>query len=58
MTKNEEKEVKKPGTALQEINLSSPGANLESYINSIHGIGILLLKKRKNLQKIFIIETM
>ena len=30
MSKKEEKEVKKPGTALQEINLSSPGANLES----------------------------
>ena len=49
MTKNEAKEVKKPGTALQEINLSSPGANLESYINSIHGIGILSPEEEKKL---------
>ena len=49
MTKNEAKEVKKPGTALQEINLSSPGANLESYINSIHRIGILSPEEEKKL---------
>ena len=49
MTKTEGKEVKKPGTALQEINLSSPGANLESYINSIHGIGILTPEEEKKL---------
>ena len=49
MTKNEAKEVKKPGTALQEINISSPGANLESYINSIHGIGILSPEEEKKL---------
>ena len=49
MTKKELKKEKTPGTALQEINLSSPGANLASYINSIHGIGILTPEEEKKL---------
>ena len=41
MTKKGIKKDIKPGTSLQEANIASPGANLESYLKSIHNIGIL-----------------
>ena len=49
MAKKEKKEDLKPGTSLQEIDVSSPGGNLASYINSIHSIGILSSEEEKKL---------
>ena len=49
MAKKTKKKEIKPGTSLQEMDVSSPGGNLESYINSIHGIGILSSEEEKKL---------
>ena len=49
MVKKTKKKEIKPGTSLQEMDVSSPGGNLESYINSIHGIGILSSEEEKKL---------
>ena len=46
------KEIKKPtaqGSSLQKMDISSPGANLESYINSIHNVGILSREDERKL---------
>jgi len=49
MVKKTKKKEIKPGTSLKEMDVSSPGGNLESYINSIHGIGILSSEEEKKL---------
>ena len=49
MAKKTKKKEIKPGTSLQEMDIASPGGNLESYINSIHGIGILSSEEEKKL---------
>ena len=49
MTKKTKKEQIKPGTSLQEMDIASPGGNLESYINSIHNIGILTPEQERKL---------
>ena len=49
MAKKTKKKEIKPGTSLQEMEIASPGGNLESYINSIHGIGILSSEEEKKL---------
>ena len=49
MTKKTKKEEIKPGTSLQEMDIASPGGNLESYINSIHNIGILTREQERKL---------
>ena len=49
MAKKTNKEEIKPGTSLQEMDIASPGGNLESYINSIHNIGILSSEEEKKL---------
>ena len=49
MAKKTKKKEIKPGTSLQEIDVASPGGNLESYINSIHSIGILSSEEEKKL---------
>ena len=49
MAKKTKKEEIKPGTSLQEMDIASPGGNLESYINSIHNIGILSSEEEKKL---------
>ena len=49
MAKKTKKEEVKPGTSLQEMDIASPGGNLESYINSIHNIGILSSEEEKKL---------
>ena len=35
MAKNKEKQTVKPEMSLQEINISSPGGNIESYLNCL-----------------------
>ena len=49
MAKKTNKEEIKPGTSLQEMDIASPGGNLEYYINSIHNIGILSSEEEKKL---------
>ena len=49
MSEKKKKKNKKAGTSLQEINISSPGSNLQSYISSVHGIGILSAEEEKKL---------
>ena len=49
MAKNKEKQTVKPEMSLQEINISSPGGNIESYLNSIHKIGILSPEEERKL---------
>jgi len=49
MTKKEINKDKEPGTSLQEMNISSPGANLDSYISTIHNIGILSREEERKL---------
>ncbi len=49
MAKKVKKEQPKPGTSLQEMDIASPGGNLESYINSIHNIGILSPEQERKL---------
>ena len=49
MSEKKKKKNKKTGTSLQEINISSPGSNLQSYISSVHGIGILSAEEEKKL---------
>ena len=49
MSERKKKKNKKAGTSLQEINISSPGSNLQSYISSVHGIGILSAEEEKKL---------
>ena len=49
MSEKKKKNNKKTGTSLQEINISSPGSNLQSYISSVHGIGILSAEEEKKL---------
>ena len=48
-TKKTKKAEIKPGTSLQEMDIASPGGNLQSYINSIHNIGILSSEEEKKL---------
>ncbi len=49
MVKNEIKKPTAQGTSLQKMDISSPGANLESYINSIHNVGILSREDERKL---------
>ena len=49
MAKKTKKEKIKPGTSLQEMDIASPGGNLQSYINSIHNIGILSSEEEQKL---------
>ena len=49
MAKNKEKQTVKPEMSLQEINISSPGGNIDSYLNSIHKIGILSPEEERKL---------
>ena len=49
MAKKSKKEQIEPGTSLQEMDIVSPGGNLESYINSIHNIGILSSEQERKL---------
>ena len=49
MSEKKKKKNKKAGTSLQEINISSPGSNLQSYISSVHGIGILSAEEERKL---------
>ena len=49
MAKKLEKDKVEPGTSLQEMDIASPGGNLESYINSIHNIGILTPEQERKL---------
>ena len=49
MTKKSLKEQPKKGSALQEMELLSPGGDLQAYINSVHGIGLLTAEEEKKL---------
>jgi len=49
MPEKKKKKNKKAGTSLQEINISSPGSNLQSYISSVHGIGVLSAEEERKL---------
>ena len=49
MSKKEVKEQEKKGTALAEMDLTSPGGDLQAYINSVHSIGILTPEEEKKL---------
>ena len=49
MVKKEIKKHTAQGTSLQKMGISSPGANLESYINSIHSVGILSREDERKL---------
>tara|TARA_B100001179_G_scaffold101111_1_gene71738 strand:- start:1376 stop:2266 length:891 start_codon:yes stop_codon:yes gene_type:complete len=49
MTENKIKKKKKAGTSLQEMDISSPGGNLQSYISSVYGIGILSAEEERKL---------
>ena len=49
MVKKEIKKHPAQGTSLQKMDISSPGANLESYINSIHSVGILSREDERKL---------
>ena len=49
MEKKQKKKGFEPGTSLQEMDIASPGGNLESYINTIHNIGILTPDQERKL---------
>ena len=49
MTENKSKKKKKAGTSLQEMDISSPGGNLQSYISSVYGIGIISAEDERKL---------
>lgn len=49
MTENKTKKKKKAGTSLQEMDISSPGGNLQSYISSVYGIGIISAEDERKL---------
>ena len=49
MTENKSKKKKKAGTSLQEMDISSPGGNLQSYISSVYGIGIISAEEERKL---------
>ena len=49
MSKKEVKEQEKKGTALTEMDLTSPGGDLQAYINAVHSIGILTPEEEKKL---------
>ena len=49
MVKKELKEEVEKGTALQEMDLASPGGDLQAYINTVHSIGILTREEEKEL---------
>lgn len=49
MSKKEVKEQEKKGTALKEMDLTSPGGDLQAYINAVHSIGILTPEEEKKL---------
>ena len=49
MAKKQKKKGFEPGTSLQEMDIASPGGNLESYINTIHNIGILTPDQERKL---------
>ena len=49
MAKKQKKKGLEPGTSIQEMDIASPGGNLESYINTIHNIGILTPDQERKL---------
>ena len=49
MSKKVVKEQEKKGTALKEMDLTSPGGDLQAYINTVHSIGILTPEEEKKL---------
>jgi DNA-directed RNA polymerase sigma subunit (sigma70/sigma32) len=49
MPKKELKSENSAGTALQEMEMLSPGGDLQAYINSVHSIGILTSEEEKKL---------
>ena len=49
MAKKDKSKDKTTGTSLQRMDIAAPGANLESYINTIHNIGILSKEEEKKL---------
>ena len=49
MSKKEVKTEEKKGTALKEMDLASPGGDIQAYINSVHSIGILTPEEEKKL---------
>ena len=49
MSEKEVKEQEKKGTALTEMDLTSPGGDLQAYINAVHSIGILTPEEEKKL---------
>lgn len=49
MDKKEKRTEKTTGTSLQRMDIAAPGANIESYINTIHNIGILSKEEEKKL---------
>ena len=51
MAKKQKKKGFEPGTSLQEMDIASPGGNLESYINTIHNIGILTPDQERKLSE-------
>ena len=53
MSKKEVKTEEKKGTALKEMDLASPGGDIQAYINSVHSIGILTPEEEKKLAEIY-----
>jgi hypothetical protein len=49
MSKKEVKGQEKKGTALTEMDLTSPGGDLQAYINAVHSIGILTSEEEKKI---------
>ena len=49
MSKKVVKEQEKKGTALKEMDLTTPGGDLQAYINTVHSIGILTPEEEKKL---------
>ena len=49
MSKKVVKEQEKKGTALKEMDLATPGGDLQAYINTVHSIGILTPEEEKKL---------
>ena len=49
MNKKVVKEQEKKGTALKQMDLTTPGGDLQAYINTVHSIGILTPEEEKKL---------
>ena len=49
MSKKVVKQQEKKGTALKEMDLTTPGGDLQAYINTVHSIGILTPEEEKKL---------